>query len=518
MNNKQGKVIIVGAGPGDPGLLTLKGKEWIEKADVIIYDYLANERFLDYARVNAEKVFVGKKKGDHTLSQEQINELMLKRAKEGKLVVRLKGGDPFIFGRGGEEAEELVNAGIAFEIVPGVTAATSVPAYAGIPLTHRNFTSTITFVTGHENSEKEHSEVAWDKISTGTGTLVFFMGVVNLPNIVKNLVDNGRDKKTPVSIIRWGTTHKQETVVGTLGNIVELAEKRKIKPPSIIVVGDVVKLNKKLNWFETKPLFKKQIIVTRALDQASDFSDLLEKEGACPIQFPTIETVPPDSWEALDRAIQNIEMYDWLIFTSANGVKCFLERIKENRKDVRCLKGIKLCAIGPKTAEVLERLGIRIDFVPPEYKAEAIIEGLGTNEIKGKKVLIPRAAVAREVLPEELIKLGASVDVVEAYKTIQPQGKTDEMREMLENKEIDVITFTSSSTVTNFINMFNKEEISGLVNGVAIACIGPITAETAEKNGLKASIIPENYTIEAFTDAIVDFYQNKLNAAKTQAD
>jgi len=507
MSKQQGKVIILGAGPGDPGLLTLKGKEWIEKADVIIYDYLANKRFLDYTRVNAEKIFVGKKKGDHTLSQEQINELMLKTAKEGKLVVRLKGGDPFIFGRGGEEAEELVNAGIAFEIVPGVTAATAVPAHAGIPLTHRNLTSTIAFVTGHENPEKEHSKIAWDKISTGIGTLVFFMGVINLPNIVKNLINNGRDKKTPVAIIRWGTTHMQETVIGTLENIVELAKKRQIKPPSIIVVGDVVRLNEKLNWFETKPLFKKQIIVTRAHGQSSDFSNLLEKKGACPVQFPTIETVPPDSWEALDRAIQNVEMYDWLVFTSVNGVKYFLLRIKENQKDVRCLKGIKLCAIGPKTAEVLEKLDLRIDFVPAEYKAEGIIEGLGSNEVRGKKILIPRAAVAREVLPEELVKLGATVDVVEAYKTIQPKRKTGEFREMLKNKEVHVITFTSSSTVTNFISMFNKEEISDLLNGVTIACIGPITAKTAEKNGLKVSIIPEKYTVEAFTDAIVDFYQ-----------
>lgn len=504
----QGKVIIIGAGPGDPGLLTLKGKEWIEIADVIIYDYLANERFLDFARANTDKIFVGKKKGDHTLSQEQINELMLKRAKEGKLVVRLKGGDPFIFGRGGEEAEELVNAGIDFEIVPGVTSAISVPAYAGIPLTHRNFTSTIAFVTGHENPGKEHSGIAWDKISTGIGTLVFFMGVINLPNIVKNLVNNGRDKKTPVSIIRWGTTYKQETVIGTLENIVELAKERKIKPPSTIIVGEVVKLNEKLNWFETRPLFRKQIIVTRARDQASNFSDLLEKKGAYAIQFPTIETVPPDSWKAIDKAIQNIEEYDWLIFTSANGVKYFLERIKENRKDIRCLKGIKLCAIGPKTAEVLEKIGIRIDFVPAEYRAEGILEGLGSNEVKGEKILIPRAAAAREVLPEELVKLGATVDVVAAYKTIQPKGKTDEIREMLENKEIDVITFTSSSTVINFINMFEKEEIPGLMNGVTIACIGPITAETAKKNGLKASIVPESYTIEAFTDAIVEFYKN----------
>lgn len=505
----QGKVILIGAGPGHPGLLTIKGKEWIEKADVIIYDYLANERLLDCARGDAEKIYVGKKRGDHTLSQQQINELIINRSNEGKLVARLKGGDPFIFGRGGEEAEELANAGIDFEIVPGVTAAISVPAYAGIPLTHRNHTSTVAFVTGHEGFAKGHSDIAWDKIATGIGTLVFFMGVKNLPNIVKNLVDNGRDKNTPISIVRWGTTYKQETVIGTLENIVSLAKKSKIKPPAIIVVGDVVKLKEKLDWFENKPLYKKQIIVTRAREQASDFANLLESNGAWPIEFPAIETVPPDSWEALDSAIQNIEKYNWLIFTSANGVKYFLQRLKENKRDVRYLKGIKLCTIGPKTAEVLEKLGIRVDYMPSEYKAEAIIEGLGSKEIKGKKILIPRAAVAREVLPEELAKMGAAVDVVEAYKTVRPEKKTDGIKKMLKNKEIDAITFTSSSTVINFVDMFKKEEISDLINGVPIACIGPITAKTAEKYGLKASIIPEHYTIEAFTDAIVDFFYKK---------
>lgn len=502
----QGKVILIGAGPGDPGLLTIKGKEWIEKGDIVIYDYLANERFLDYARADAEKIYVGKKGGDHTLSQWQINELIIKKAKEGKLIVRLKGGDPFVFGRGGEEAEELANAGIAFEIVPGVTAAISVPAYAGIPLTHRDFTSTVAFITGHEDPTKEQSDIAWDKISTGIGTLIFFMGVKNLPNIAGNLVKHGRDKKTPVSIIRWGTTFKQETIVGTLENIVEMAAKKEMKPPSIIIVGDVVKLKEKLDWFETKPLYKKQIIVTRAREQASDFACLLENQGAFPIQFPTIKTVPPDSWESLDHAIQSIDKYDWLIFTSVNGVKYFLDRLRENQKDIRDLKGIKLCAIGPKTAEVIEKLGINIDFVPSEYKAEAVIEGLGSKEINGKKILIPRASEAREILPKELAKMGAIVNVVEAYKTIRPVEKTDKIRDMLKNKEISAITFTSSSTVTNFVSMFEKDEISGLVNGVAIACIGPITAKTAEKCGLKASIVPDNYTIESFTDAIVDFF------------
>ena len=422
-------------------------------------------------------------------------------------MARLKGGDPFIFGRGGEEAEEVVNAGIPYEVVPGVTSAISVPAFAGIPLTHRNHASTIAFITGHEDPSKEHSEVAWDKISTGIGTLIFFMGVKNLPNIVKNLMEHGRDKNTPVAIIHWGTTHKQITIVGVLENIVSLAREKQIRPPSIIVVGDVVNLKQKLDWYETMPLYNKQIIITRSREQAGAFADILESKGACPIPFPTIKTVPPDSWDGIDKAIQNIEKYDWLIFTSANGVKYFLERLKENRKDMRRLKDVKICAIGPKTAEPLENLGIIIDFVPPEFIAEAIIEGLGYKEIQGKNVLIPRAAVARETLPVELVKMGAIVDVVDAYKTIRPENKIKDIKEMLINNNVDAITFTSSSTVTNFVNFFGENEIPKLVNGVTIACIGPITADTAEKHGLKAKIIPKKYTVEAFAEAIADFYK-----------
>lgn len=503
-----GKVILIGAGPGDPGLLTLKGKRWIEQADVLIYDYLASERFLDYVRADTEKIFVGKKREKHTLSQQQINELIIKKAKEGKLVVRLKGGDPFIFGRGGEEAEELVKEEIPFEIVPGVTTAISVPAYAGIPLTHRNCTSTVAFITGHEDPTKGHSSIAWDKITTGIGTLVFYMGITNLENIVSNLLAHGKKKNTPTGIIRWGSTYKQETVIGTLGNIVELAKKRKINPPSLIVVGDVVKLNDKLNWFESKPLFKKQILVTRASDQAGNFFDLLESQGAKPIPFPTIKIVPPNSWGPIDKEINSIEKYNWLIFTSANGVKYFLERLKENQKDIRDLKGIRICTIGPKTADVLKKLGIRIDFMPSEFKAESIIEGIGDG-IKGKKILIPRASIAREILPQELAKMGAIVKVVDAYKTICPEGKTEQIQKMLLNKEIDVITFTSSSTVKNFVNMFKKEKFQALISGITIACIGPITATTAKKYGLKPSILPESYTIEALTEALSDFFQKK---------
>lgn len=504
---RKGKVYLIGAGPGDDGLLTFKAKACIERADVIIYDYLANKKFLDFADKKAEIVYVGKKGSDHTLPQWQINKLIIQKAKEGKKVARLKGGDPFVFGRGGEEAEELIGADVAFEAIPGVTSVISVPAYAGIPLTHRDYTSTVAFITGHEDPTKESSNIAWDKIATGIGTLIFIMGVKNLPNIVKNLLDNGRSSDTPVAIIRWGTTPRQKTILGSLNNIIEIAKSENITPPSIIVVGEVINLRKKLNWFETRPLFGKRIIVTRARTQSSDFANLLGSNGALPIQFPTIETVPPDTWDGLDDAIEKISSYEWLIFTSVNGVRYFFERLKKKNRDVRDLKGIKICTIGPKTAMEVEKFGIRIDVIPSEYRAEAVIECIGKENIHGKRVLLPRAAVAREILPDELKNMGALIDVVDAYKTIRPDEKTDEIKKMLTNKEVDVITFTSSSTVTNFVDMFDKYELQEMIKGVVIASIGPITAETAEKLGLKPQIIPKKYTIESFTDEIIEYYQ-----------
>ncbi|MCJ7596474.1 MAG: uroporphyrinogen-III C-methyltransferase, partial [Desulfobacterales bacterium] len=299
---KKGKVYLVGAGPGDPGLLTLKAKESIEKADVVVYDYLANRVFLEYADHKAELIYVGKQGGRHTLSQEEINQLIVDKAQQGLTVVRLKGGDPFIFGRGGEEAEELTKAGIPFEIVPGITSAIAVPAYAGIPLTHRDFTSTVAFITGHEDPTKEKSDIAWDKLATGVGTLVFLMGVGNLPKIARTLVEQGRPPETPVAVIHRGTVPEQRTVTGVLSNIAERVQKAKLKAPGIIVVGEIVKLREELNWFEKRPLFGKRIVVTRAREQASDFLVLLNELGAEGIEFPTIEVIPPPDWEALDEA------------------------------------------------------------------------------------------------------------------------------------------------------------------------------------------------------------------------
>jgi uroporphyrinogen III methyltransferase/synthase len=503
----KGMVYLIGAGPGDPALITLKGLECIKEADVIIYDYLANKRFLEYAKKGAEIIYVGKIGGAHTLTQDKINKLIVKRSKAGRTIARLKGGDPFIFGRGGEEAEELVADGIPFEVIPGVTSAISAPAYAGIPLTHRDYTSTVAFITGHEDPTKDESSIAWDKVSTGIGTIVFLMGMKNLPVNVKKLLENGRDPKTPVALIRWGTKPEQETVVGRLDNIVDLARERGLKPPVIAVVGGVVSLREKLNWFEKRPLFGRKIIVTRSREQASDLSLLLEKSGAEPIEFPTIETVAPTSWKELDKAIKRLSRYDWTIFTSVNGVKYFVERLRKLGRDIRDLKGIKICAIGPATAMAIEELGVRVDLTPKEYRAEAIIEGLGRRRIRDKRFLLPRAMKAREILPEEIKRLGGKVDVVPAYRTVRPKGKTETVRQLLKEGKIDAVTFTSSSTVTNFMEMFKKGEGAVLLRSTKIACIGPITTDTARGYGLEIDMMPGKYTMKDLTGSIVDYFR-----------
>ncbi len=518
----KGKVYLIGAGPGDPGLITLKAIECIKEADVVVYDYLANKKFLEYAGKGAEIIYVGKIGGAHTLPQEDINKLIIEKAKKGKVIARLKGGDPFIFGRGGEEAEEIVGAGIAYEVVPGVTAGVAAAAYAGIPLTHRDFTTTVAFITGHEDPTKDESNIYWDKISTGIGTLVFYMGIGNLEPNMKKLMEYGRSPDTPVALIRWGTTPEQETLVGTIADIAEKAKAVNFKAPAITVVGGVVSLRDKLRWFDKRPLFGKRVVITRAREQASDFADLLKENGADVIEFPTIEIVPPKKWDDVDKAIKRLSSphptlsrkgrgnyYDWAIFTSVNGVKYFVERLKKQGKDIRELKGIKICAIGPATAKAIEDLGIKVDFLPKEYRAEAIIEGLGKNRIKGRRFLLPRALKAREILPEEIKRLGGKVDVVPTYRTIKPKEKTDEIRKMFEEKKIDVVTFTSSSTVENFVGMFKKGEAPGLLNGAVVASIGPITKDTATKLGIKTDIMPEKYTIPALAEEIVEYFKKQ---------
>lgn len=504
-----GKVYLIGAGPGDPGLFTLKGKRCLEEADVVVYDYLANPRLLRYAKPGAELIYVGKQAGQHTLPQEEIGRLLVARASEGKVIARLKGGDPFIFGRGGEEAEELAAAGIPFEVVPGVTAAAAAPAYAGIPLTHRDFTSTVAFITGHEDPAKEETDIAWDKIATGIGTLVFFMGVGQLPEIVAKLTRHGRSPLTPAAVIRWGTRAEQEVVTGTLADLPEKC--RGMKPPALIVVGEVVALREKLRWLDALPLAGKRILITRAREQASSLAQALEAAGAEVVEFPTIAIAAPESWAPLDAAIQRLRDYRWVIFTSVNGVRFFWERLKMAGRDARDLSGITVCAIGPATAGALQSLGIRADIVPAEFKAESLVEAIGTiaggDGLRGARVLLARAAEAREVVPEELRRRGARVDVVTAYRTVKGAADAEGLRGMLREGKIHVVTFTSSSTVKHFLDLVG-DDARELLKGVIVASIGPITAKAAARHGIASHVVPENYTIPALTDALVKHFRS----------
>jgi len=506
---KIGKVYLIGAGPGDPGLITLKGMECLKKSDVVVYDHLANEELLAEVPAEAERIYVGKKGGEHTLPQGTINALLIEKAQAGKVVSRLKGGDPFIFGRGGEEAEALFEAGIPFEVVPGVSSAVAAPAYAGIPLTHRDYTSTVALITGHEDPHRETSRIFWDKISTGAGTLVCLMGVGNLSAIASSLIRHGRSPQTPVAVIRWGTLPIQETLTGTLADIAALAQAHQLKPPAIIVVGEVVALREKLNWFERLPLFGKQIVVTRAAEQAGELSQRLRALGAHPIEFPTIEVIPPAEWRALDHCLQRLGEYDWIVFTSRNAVRFFVERLVGLGFDLRHLKGPRICAIGPRTAEGLEALMIRVDYVPREYRAEAIVEGLTKENLQGKRILIPRSLMARDLLPDALKKAGAIVDVVEAYRTVIPQKNPEELRDRLRAGTIDAITFTSSSTVKNFVECIGSREIQALLRGIVVASIGPITAETARGLGIETTVMPQEYTIAALVEALVEHFRGK---------
>jgi len=384
-------VYLVGAGPGDPGLITVKGRECIQNADVIIYDYLASPALLKHARKSAELIYVGKKGGDHTLSQEEINKLIVEKAKAGGIVCRLKGGDPYIFGRGGEEAEVLFNDGIGFEIVPGVTSAIAAAAYAGIPLTHRKLASTVAFVTGHEDPQKEETGIDWSSLATGIGTLVFFMGVKNLPNISKSLIEHGKPPQTPVALIRWGTTPAQKTVTGTLETIVEKARAAGLKAPAIIVVGDVVNLRPSLKWFEDRPLLGKKIVVTRAREQASDLVRLLAGQGAECLEYPTIKIMPPEDPKPLAQAVRNLSVYDWIVFTSVNGVIYFFEQLFADGKDVRALGQLQTAAIGPATAERLREYGLTSDIVPETYRAESVVKAFEKVKLRGKKILLCHA-------------------------------------------------------------------------------------------------------------------------------
>ncbi len=516
-NSGLGKVYLVGAGPGDPGLLTLRGKYLLERAEVVVYDYLANRKLLRHVPDSAEYVYAGKKGGaEHKHTQEEINQMLVDFALAGKVVVRLKGGDPFIFGRGGEEVEVLSKQNVPFEVVPGVTSATAAATYAGIPITHRGYTASVAFLTGHEDPTKSDSNIDWSKLATGAGTIVVYMGIKNLPIIVDNLLKHGRNPKTPVAVVRWASTPEQRSVVGTLDTITEIVKNAGIKPPSLIIVGEVVNLRKTIDWFEKRPLFGRRIIVTRTRSQASELIAGLEEYGADCFECSTINIQPMDSYETLDIELERIKEYHWIIFSSLNGVNYFFKRLFEKGMDSRDLKGPDIAVVGKATADLLHSYGIHADLIPSVFTSEGLAESMLDQGVEGRNVLIPRAMKGREILPETLRGAGAQVTLAPVYKNIPPQGRKDELRDELETGKVDMVTFTSSSTVRNFLRMVDAKdegELKLLLEGVKIAAIGPITAKTVTDNGLTVDVQPEKHTIPAMMDAIVGYYQTNKKEA-----
>jgi uroporphyrinogen III methyltransferase/synthase len=497
----QGIVFLVGAGPGDPGLITVKGLDCLRAADVVVYDLLANPRLLAEARPEAELVCVGKRAGHHSMKQADINALLVAKAKEGKRVCRLKGGDPFVFGRGGEEAIALAEAGVPFEVVPGVTAGVAAPAYAGIPVTHRGYASSVAFVTGHEDPTKTLSAVAWEKLATGAGTLVVYMGVKRLPDIVAELRAGGLSEETPAALIQWGTLPRQRTVAGTLADIMEAGAE--IEPPAVLVVGEVVGLRERLQWFERRPLFGRCVVVTRSRAQASELSRRLEALGAEVLEMPTIRIEPPETCEPLDEAIARLEAYDWVVFTSVNGVDAFFARLDQAGKDARALPCV--AAIGGATSERLAAFGVRADCQPSRFTGEALVEALAKQAgLSGKRVLLPRAAEAPETVPGGLAALGADVDEVAAYRTVTATSADEATIERLAGGGVDFVTFTSSSTVRGFADAVGRERLAALPAATQFVSIGPVTSATAGELGIAVAAEAAEHTIPGVVAAILD--------------
>ena len=510
-----GIVYLIGAGPGDPKLITVGGAEALKLADVVVYDRLAHPSLLDWARADAERVYVGKKADRHAMKQEGINALLADRALEGKVVARLKGGDPFVFGRGGEEAEYLRERAVPFVVIPGVTSAIAAPAYAGIPVTHRDAASSFAVITGHERDDARESGTRtagqaegrrrWDKIAHAADTLVFLMGVENLEEIAGQLQANGRSPETPVALVRWGTwAGQQETLVGTLGDIVEKVRAAGFKAPAVTVVGEVVRLRERLRWFDVGPLAGKRVVVTRAREQASEFAEKLRTRGAEPVEFPLIRIVPPaEGYAALDDALIRAGTYDWVCFASAPAVHAFCDRLMHAGKDARALATARIAAVGPATSAALAARGLIADFQPQATTGA----GLGAElpgEVGENNILVPRAKEGDEGLIEALTARGAVVDAATAYENVLDGAGADEVRQRLLSGTVDAVTFTSSSTVKNFVAALDG---AALPASVTVACIGPSTAKTArEMLGREPEVVASEHTMEGLTAALEEFY------------
>ena len=541
---------LVGAGPGDPGLITARGLELIRRADVVVYDYLANAQLLEQAPAGAELVYAGKKGYSAHVSQDEINTLLVRKAREldarraadahpvqsqaadadpaqhaadadptrDPVLVRLKGGDPYVFGRGGEEALALREAGIPFEVVPGVTAGIAAPAYAGIPVTHRKVASSVTLVTGHEDPTRTETSLAWEALAVLVkrgDTVCFYMGVRALPQIAERLQAEGVSSETPVAVVRQATTPGQQTLVSTLARVAEDVARARLTSPAIIVVGRTVELRPELSWYERLPLFGRTVVVTRSRDQAGCLAAGLAALGADVRVVPTIAFAPPGSYAELDAGIERLVGYDWIVFTSANGVRCFFDRLHDaHGKDTRALAGVHVAAIGPATARALEAHGISADVVPAAIRDYADADGEdagGSRGLVGARVFIPRAQVARDVLPQLLCEAGAHVDVAAAYRTVVPEGAADDLRDLLQGGHVDAVTFTSSSTVRNFCALLGgparpSGEASALMEGVAACSIGPITSQTLRDCGIEPAAEAERYTVDGLVAAIRGYF------------
>ena len=503
--SKTGKVYLVGAGPGDPGLVTLRAKECIENADAIIYDHLANPETLGWARDDAEITYVGKTPGESRSNQNEINALLIKKAHEGKQVVRLKGGDPFVFGRGAEEAQAIAEAGIPFEVVPGITSSIAGPAFAGIPVTHRAHNSHVTFFTGHENPAKTESAIDYAALAKLGGTQVMLMGVERLGSITSEMLKHGVRGDLPVALVRWATTGQQETLTGTLGDIAQKVVTNAFAAPAVAVFGEVVTLRDKLNWYEKRPLLGKRIVVTRTRKQASVLSSKLRSLGADIIELPTIRIGPPIDLREFAELVQDAHMYDWIVFTSANGVEAFFNIFFKLYDDAREIGGARIAAIGPATAQRVKDFHLHVDLQPKEFVAEDVVrEFKKQGSIENLNILLVRAEKARNVLPKGLSGLGAIVDEAFAYRNLPETRDPTGARQQLAKRGADLITFTSSSTVENFLSL-------GLPwpKGMQVASIGPITSQTARDNGLKVEVEAKRHDIDGLVEAIGAFFARK---------
>jgi uroporphyrinogen III methyltransferase/synthase len=500
----KGFVYLVGAGPGDAGLLTLRGAELLKRADVVVYDALVNRELLRLAPKSAEIVYGGKRARNHALSQEELNQLLITKARDGKVVVRLKGGDPYVFGRGGEEAEHLADARVPFEVVPGVSSFVAVPNYAGVPLTHRDFCSRLTLVTGHEDPAKEDSTVNWEQIAKTPGTKVIMMGTDRIGEIAQTLIRHGMAPETPIAMVRWGTTSRQQSISGTLANIGIIAAETRIAPPTVAVIGEVVNLRPKLNWFEHRPLFGQRVVVTRAREQAGPFSRQLQELGAEVLELPTIRFEPPTRRQDLVDALLELNAYDWLVFTSPNGVTTFFEYFFRHFHDLRDIGGVHIAAVGPATAQKLKDLHLQVDLMPNEALASEVAEAFKEYEsIENLRICLLRAEVANPELPAALQQMGAIVDDIACYKTVPETEDPEGALALLQESGADWLTFTSASTVGHLQACIDLTALASKFPRMKIASIGPETSKALTALNLTPSVEAKQHTTDGLIQAML---------------